>query len=183
VNLRCKICHHRERSEIERAIAAGNSSADISRKFKVHKDGLRRHVKHSPNLRHEPQRRDDYHLAVLNEVLEASLVVFRAAQREGKDVQLIRSADAIIKQIDAIQDRLAKMPRPEELDAAKLTDQELRDEIFSIGKAFIREPRVWEVMLTEVRPEQLWEYLKPRLIENPALGTDIQATLDELRRL
>jgi hypothetical protein len=181
MSILCKICLHRDRSEIEKAIASGASSrAEISSRFKVHKDGIRRHIGHSPNLRHEPHRKSDYHLVVLNEVLSATLIAFRAAQREGKDVQLIRSADALVKQIGAIQDRMAKMPPLGSFEA--LTDEELQEQIYLMGKAFIRDPRVWEVMLTNVRPEQLWAYLKPSLIAYPALRTDIQTTLDEVQR-
>lgn len=169
--MKCRVCNSADRLAIEREIIEGKTHQAIGSRYRVSHDSVRRHVRHSPELRASAARDATRIRRVLDEVLEATVETFRAARREGKSVALLKAADSLIEQCELLLQR-SNDERPE--------NSMSEDEFESITLGVIELAAVngrYRAAFFERIPgdasREMWLVLKSRLQAYPDLRREI----------
>jgi hypothetical protein len=109
---RCTICHHPERHEIDRALAAGAVQRRVAAEYGVSVDIVKRH-----NAAHVPAKLVRMHqagevrvaldtLGQLQQINQASMQILAEARAAGDGALALKAIDRILRQIE-LQARLA----------------------------------------------------------------------------
>ena len=107
----CLVCSRADVVAIDSRLAAGESCKAVARSVGLHYSSVTRHRNnHLPeHLRTAPDRNETLANKMLTEASEASLEILRAARREGKNEQVLRAIDRVMRQSELLLKKAGKL--------------------------------------------------------------------------
>lgn len=160
--MKCKLCLHPRRSEIEASLVGGASHRETARRFGLSRAGCSRHQAHMPESLF--QRKLSLVGEAMQQAFDAAVEVLHSRKREGKDASTLEAAAQVLRLGEPLLRRMEEREKAKKEESRPDLIRGILEMMPTIEPALVvGDPELLREVLQQAGPLLLLESLKLKL--------------------